>query len=98
LGYRFTVSENIDLTPSMMFKFLNPAPASFDINLKAEYQRKFWLGFSYRNQDAISLLAGLRINDFVRFGYAYDYVTSQINDISSGSHELVLGFQFNRKN
>ncbi len=98
LGYRFTVSESIDLTPSMMFKFLNPAPASFDINLKAEYQRKFWLGFSYRNQDAVSILAGLRINDFVRFGYAYDYVTSQINDISSGSHELVLGFQFNRKN
>ncbi len=98
VGYRFSAGENFDLTPSLMFKFLNPAPTSFDINLKAEFMRKFWLGVSYRNEDAVSLLAGLHINETIRFGYAYDYVTSQINNISSGSHELVLGFQFNRKN
>jgi type IX secretion system PorP/SprF family membrane protein len=97
-GYRFSVSDNLDLTPSVLFKFLNPAPASFDINLRAEFQRRFWLGLSYRNEDAVSIMAGLQINDMIRFGYAYDYVTSQINNISSGSHELVLGFQFNRKN
>ena len=80
-----------------MFKMVGAAPLSFDINLKADFYQKFWLGFSYRNEDAVSLLVGLHINDWMKFGYAYDYVTSEINNISSGSHELVLGFQFNRK-
>lgn len=97
IGYSFPVSENLDLTPSMMFKLLGPAPLSYDINLKAEFMHKFWLGLSYRNEDAVSILAGLHINDWMNFGYAYDYVTSEVNNISSGSHELVLGFQFNRK-
>lgn len=97
-GYRFSVSENLDLTPSVMFKILGPAPLSLDFNVKADFYEKFWLGLSYRNEDAVSILAGLHINDWMRFGYAYDYVTSSINDLSSGSHEIVLGFQLNRKN
>lgn len=97
-GYRFTVSEKIDLTPSFMMKFRPPAPLSVDINLMAEWDRRFRLGFSYRNQDAVSIILGANLTDFMRLAYAYDYVTSDINDLSSGSHEVVLGFQFNRKN
>ena len=96
-GYRISLSENFDLTPSVMFKILGPAPLSLDINLKADLYKRLWVGFSYRNEDAVSILAGLHINEWMRVGYAYDYVTSSINDLSSGSHEIVLGFQFNRK-
>lgn len=97
-GYRITVGEKIDLTPSFMMKFRPPAPLSVDINLMAEWDRRFRLGVSYRNQDAVSIILGTNLTDFMRLAYAYDYVTSDINDLSSGSHEVVLGFQFNRKN
>ncbi len=97
-GYRFTVSDMIDLTPSFLMKWRSPAPVSFDINLRADFDQRFFLGVSYRNQDAVSVLAGFNINDWLQFGYAYDYVTSRINNLSSGSHELVLGFRFDRKN
>lgn len=97
IGYSIPVSESIDLTPSLMIKILGAAPLSADVNVKAEFQKKFWLGLSYRNEDAVSILAGLHINDWMKVGYAYDYVTSHINDLSSGSHEIVLGFQFNKK-
>lgn len=97
IGYSIPISNNFDLTPSMLFKILGPAPLSYDVNLKGEFMDKFWIGFSYRNEAAVSILAGLRINDWMKFGYSYDYVTSEINSLSSGSHELVLGFQFNRK-
>lgn len=79
VGYKFPVSENLDLTPSVMFKMMGAAPLSFDINLKADLYQKFWLGFSYRNEDAVSLLVGLNISDWMKFGYAYDYVTSEID-------------------
>jgi type IX secretion system PorP/SprF family membrane protein len=97
VGYAIPVSERIDLTPSLMFKVLGSAPVSYDINLRAEYDEKFWVGVSYRNEDAISALLGLRINDWMQFGYSIDFVTSEINNLASGSHEIVMGFQFNRK-
>lgn len=96
VGYRFTLGENFDLTPSFMFKALKPAPWSYDFNLKADLYDRFWLGVSWRNEDAMSVLAGLDITDWMGLGYAFDYVTSDVNDISSGSHEVVLSFQFNR--
>ncbi|MCA1761376.1 MAG: type IX secretion system membrane protein PorP/SprF [Cryomorphaceae bacterium] len=98
LGYSIPVADKVDITPSVMVKLLGPAPVSYDLNLRAEFNRKFWLGVSYRNEDAISGLAGLRVNDWLRFGYAYDFITSDINNLSSGSHELVLGIQLDRKN
>src|SRR5690606_9513597 len=97
IGYSISVSESIALTPSLMFIILVAAPFSADVNEKAEFQKKFWLGLSYRNEVAVSIFAGLHINDWMKVGYAYDYVTSHINDLSSGSHEIVLGFQFNKK-
>ncbi len=95
-GYRFTLNEQIDLTPSTMLKLRGPAPASFDINVRADFNNKFFAGLSYRNQDAVSILAGFMISDWFQLGYAYDYLTSRINNLSSGSHEIVLGFRFDR--
>ena len=81
-----------------MLKIRPPSPLSVDINLMAEWDRRFRLGLSYRNQDAVSVILGANITDEIRLAYAYDYITSDINDLSSGSHEVVVGFQFNRKN
>lgn len=96
-GYRFSLSESVDLTPSAAVKLRSPAPASFDINLRLDYRNSVFGGLSYRYEDAVSLLAGYRINDAFWVAWAYDYVTSSINNLSSGSHEIVLGFQMNRK-
>lgn len=96
-GYRITLSDNVDLTPSVMLKLRGPAPASYDVNLRADFSNRFFFGVSYRNQDAVALLGGLQIADWMWLGYSYDYVTSPINNLSSGSHEIVLGFQFDRK-
>ena len=97
-GYRLKLSDMIDLTPSFMVKILSSSPLSVDVNVMAEWNKKFRLGLSYRNEDAVSVILGANLTDFMRLAYAYDYVTSDINDVSSGSHEVVLGFLFNRKN
>lgn len=97
-GYRIGVSENFDLIPSAMLKIRTPSPLSVDINLMGEFDKRFRLGISYRNQDAVAVIAGANLNDWLRLAYSYDYVTSEINDLSSGSHEVVLGVQLNRKN
>ncbi len=97
-GYTFALSESLTIIPSTMLKVRPPAPLSIDMNIKLEWQERFWLGFSYRNEDAVAVLAGIALSDWLRLGYSYDYVTSQINNLSSGSHEVMLGLRLNSKN
>ena len=46
----------------------------------------------YRTNGDIIFLAGIRYNKFY-FGYAFDYVTSDISRFSYGSHEIVLALK-----
>lgn len=93
-GYKFMINEDIFLTPSLLFKFMNPAPATFDINVKVNYQEKIWGGISYRNHDAIVVIVGYNIIDMVNVGYSYDITLSELKNYSSGSHEIVIGVKF----
>jgi type IX secretion system PorP/SprF family membrane protein len=95
-SYKFRLSNNFDLTPSTLLKFLNNAPFSFDLNLRAEYRKSVWAGVSYRNEDGVALMAGGIWDGWLKFGYAHDINTSRVSDISSGSNEIVLGILLNR--
>ncbi len=89
-GYRFQLSENLDLEPSAMIKFTHPAPLSFDINAKLYYEDFLWGGLSYRHQESIAVMLGIRKGQF-RLGYSYDMTLNRIRNYSSGSHEIHLG-------
>ncbi|MFP5079500.1 type IX secretion system membrane protein PorP/SprF [Pedobacter sp. JCM 36344] len=94
-GYRFFVAEDIAMTPSVMVKQVNPTPVSIDANLKVAFRDRFWLGGSYRKSDSFSAIAGVNINKTFNLTYSYDFTTSQLNTVSNGSHEIVLGIQLN---
>ena len=78
-----------------MVKSAFNAPTSFDISTNFLMFDKLELGVSYRNQDAVSGLINFKINDGIRIGYAYDYITSRINAVSKSSHEFILLFDLN---
>ena len=94
-GYRFFIAEDIAATPSVMLKHVNPAPMSIDANIKLSFKDRFWIGGSYRKNDSYSGMAGVNISKLLNLTYAYDFVTSQLNTVSNGSHEIVLGLQLN---
>nr|WP_121273371.1 type IX secretion system membrane protein PorP/SprF [Pedobacter schmidteae] len=94
-GYRLYVDDVISATPSIMVKQVSPAPASIDINLKMAFKDRLWVGGSYRKNDSFSALAGVNINKLLNLTYAYDFTTSGLNQVSNGSHEIVLGLQLN---
>jgi type IX secretion system PorP/SprF family membrane protein len=91
-GYVFQVSDNFKLKPSVMVKSAFDAPLSYDGNLNALFYEKFELGVSYRLDDSFSGLVGFQATPFLRIGYAYDSVTSEIKSVASSSHEVVLTF------
>jgi len=94
-GYKFFVDDEISAIPSVMVKYVSPAPVSVDLNMKLAFKDKVWLGGSYRKDDSFSAMAGFNIGKMVNLTYSYDFSTSVLNQVSNGSHEIVLGLMLN---
>ncbi|SDC29831.1 PorP/SprF family type IX secretion system membrane protein [Pedobacter soli] len=94
-GYKFFVDDEISAIPSVMVKYVSPAPVSVDLNMKLAFKDKVWLGGSYRKDDSFSAMAGFNIGKMVNLTYSYDFSTSALNQVSNGSHEIVLGLMLN---
>jgi type IX secretion system PorP/SprF family membrane protein len=94
LGYTFKVSKTISIQPSALAKFNAPAPFQPEFSLRALYKNLFWIGGSYRMNDAASALVGITIKDKLSVGYSYDMTTSNIKSYSRGSHEISICYQF----
>jgi type IX secretion system PorP/SprF family membrane protein len=91
-GYVFQISDNFKLKPSVMVKSAFDSPLSFDGNLNALFFDRFELGASYRLDDSFSGLVGFQVTDFLRIGYAYDHIISELKGVGSASHEVIVTF------
>lgn len=98
-GYVFEPTDNIKLKPSFLVKSAFTSPVSFDVNLNALLLEKFELGVSYRLDDSFSGIVGFQATPDLRIGYAYDAVTSEINNVAPSSHEIILTYNiiFNKR-
>lgn len=94
-GYRFPFAEEFSLTPSIMVKRVTPVPLSIDANLKIGFKDRMWIGASYRRNDSYAALAGINISKLINLTYSYDLTTSELNTVTNGTHEIVLGVQLN---
>lgn len=95
-GVVFEVNPSLAIKPSILLKYQNAAPMELDLNCNLLFFQKFWLGLGYRSGDAIIAMAEWNITQQLRLGYAYDYTTTAIGNYSSGSHEVMLGFDFGK--
>jgi len=96
-GFVFDLNDDVKLKPSAMVKAAVGAPVSIDLSANALINNKFELGLSYRFDDSISAIIGLNISEDMRIGYAYDYTTSNFGQFNSGSHEIMLLIDFNKR-
>jgi type IX secretion system PorP/SprF family membrane protein len=91
-GYRFLMGENFNFIPSVLVKYIQPLPAQVDVNAKLQYRNLAWIGGSYRHEDGFAGMLGLNISNKLNIGYSYDYTTSDLNIVSKGTHEILVGF------
>ncbi len=94
-GYNLDLSSSLTLKPSVLVK-TDGVSTQADFNANLLINSRFWLGASYRLQDAIVFLAGLEIVPNLKLGYSYDLTTSDIKTYSSGTHEIMLGYCFKK--
>jgi type IX secretion system PorP/SprF family membrane protein len=97
LGTSVDISKSIQLKPSMMIRATSNAPLSADINLLANFQEKFDLGLSYRNNNSLGIQLGYLSFKKYYIGYIYELPTSEIRPSSFQTHELALKYLFTKK-
>lgn len=92
-GRAFHLNQNVIWKPSVLIRFQEDAPLGYDLNTNFIFHELVTLGASYRSGDAFLWLFELQLNDKFRFGYAYDMTTSQLDQFSNGTHELMLNYR-----
>ena len=94
-GYVFDLSENIKFKPSFLVKAVQGAPLSVDLSGNFFFNDKFGIGLAHRFDDSFSGLLQYYVTPQFRIGYAYDFTMTELRHYNSGSHELMLGYDFN---
>jgi len=95
-GYKFDVGEDFQVEPCALIKYAAPAPVQLDLMARVFYKNQVWLGAAYRTSDAASAMIGYLYRENLMIGYSYDFTTSNLQNYSSGTHELLLGIKFVR--
>lgn len=93
-GYKFKFGEIWAVEPMVQLKYAPPADPQLDAGARVIWSEKIWIGGLYRTQEAAVVFVGVDISDSFVMSYAYDVITNNIKSVSSGSHEILLGFKF----
>jgi type IX secretion system PorP/SprF family membrane protein len=93
-GYTFGDPKKASLTVSALGRYMLKSFYQADLNMMATLRDRISFGASYRHTDAIVGILQLKINDQLQLGYSYDYTLSNLSTYSSGTHEVLLRYDF----
>ncbi|WDF53339.1 PorP/SprF family type IX secretion system membrane protein [Mucilaginibacter sp. KACC 22063] len=93
-GYVFPVGEDLHLKPSVLIKYVKGAPIEADINGTVWIKDVLGVGAMYRTKADISGLVEFQVSPQIRIGYSYDHSTTKLVSYNSGSHEIMLRYEF----
>lgn len=96
-AYRLDLAEAWVVFPQLWFKKAGPAPPSLDAQVRVQYADRVWGGLQYRHKDSLGGVLGMALSANLTLSYAYEYPLSSISSVSTGSHEVLLGFRFNNR-
>jgi len=94
-GIKFPLTPDWIFEPSAFIKASDMFFKSVQMDLTARmyYREDYWAGISYRTNDAVIAMFGLKYDRFY-FAYAFDFTLTDIRKQSYGSHELSLAVKF----
>ena len=92
MGVVIPLGSNVEFKPSVVAKYVQNAPFEMDFNAAFLFRQRLWLGAGYRTGDALIFMLEYFTPGGLRLGYAYDYTVTRLNQVNTGSHELMLGF------
>ena len=93
-GYFYKLNDDFTIIPAVMARYVDGAPFGVDVNVSARFMDKFELGGNYRLNDSFSALFSFELAKTLDLGFAYEFVTSDVSDYTSGGPEFFLKVKF----
>jgi len=93
-GYVFDLNDDFKFKPSFLIKGVKGAPIEGDINATLWIKDVIGIGAQYRTSADIAGLVEIQATPQFRIGYSYDYSTTALRFSNSGSHEIMLRYEF----
>lgn len=88
------LSTNLKLKPSTLVRYVYGAPLQLDLNCNLWLYDVLALGASYRTDKTVVGLVEIQATPQFRVGYAYDINFQKISPANSGSHEIMMRYEF----
>jgi type IX secretion system PorP/SprF family membrane protein len=96
-GYVFDLSDNLKFKPAFLGKVVSGSPLQADFSANFLINEKFTIGAAYRWSAAFSAMVGFQVSDPLFIGFGYDYQTTELEEFSDGSYEIMLRFDVFKK-
>jgi type IX secretion system PorP/SprF family membrane protein len=93
-GHAIIVNKSLTLKPSTLIKYTPNSPIQADLNLNALIKERLWIGGTYRTDKTIVGIVEYLITPKLRIGYSYGMSAGLMRSYNSGSHEIMLAFDF----
>lgn len=93
-GGVFYMGRDWKVRPSVLLKWLPNSSFQADLNANLIFDDKYTFGITYRTTKSIVALLQIYATRQFSFGYSYDYSFSELQGFSSGSHEIMLQYEF----
>lgn len=96
IGRAFALGSDFTFSPSIIARsVVTLTSASVDLNLNFRYKEVMWFGVSARSEQSMVIMAQYAISEKLHVGYSYDMSLGRLRNYSSGTHEIMLGFNLN---
>lgn len=93
-GYVFNLASKTKFFPSTLVTYTKGKQIQYDINAHFSFFNILWIGGTYRSTRSIVGLLQLAVNNQLRIAYTYDYDFGMLGKYNTGSHEIMLRFEF----
>ncbi len=93
-GHLIELSERVKMKPTTLLRYTASGGIQGDLSANFIFHEKLWLGGSYRSNEAVVAMLEVLPKPQWRIGYSYDMGINRIERYHSGSHEMMLQYEF----
>lgn len=92
IRYTIRMNKSVDFQPSILVKYLQGVPVSYDINIAFVFKKVLTPALSYRKNESIGFLLKAKLTPKLSFGYSYDYAIGKVSRNGGGSNEIMVNY------
>jgi type IX secretion system PorP/SprF family membrane protein len=90
-GYRRGLTDEFGLVFNGIYRYDSKLNETVEGQLKGVWDNTFWFGAGYRHDLAITLITGVRIDQF-RIGFAHEMATGKADGINAATNEVMITY------